>query len=124
MMGKPEVVEIKKLLEPFLSIFNSKIIFTKKDEVYTITNPSQFVKLINELGQKGITIQRFKGLGEMNAEQLWETTLNPENRTLLRITIEDAAQADETFAMLMGNIVEPRRDFIVDNALKVANLDI
>ena len=124
MMGKPEVIEIKKLLEPVLSIFNSKIIFTKKDEVYTITNPSQFVKLINELGQKGITIQRFKGLGEMNAEQLWETTLNPENRTLLRITIEDAAQADETFAMLMGNIVEPRRDFIVDNALKVANLDI
>ena len=123
-MNKPEVAEIKKLLKPVLSIFEHNIILKKKEETYSIKSPTEFIKLINELGQKGITIQRFKGLGEMNAEQLWETTLNPENRTLLRVTIEDAALADETFSMLMGNIVEPRRDFIVENALQVANLDI
>ncbi len=89
-----------------------------------IIGPVSFVDAIMAAGKKGITIQRYKGLGEMNPEQLWETTLDPEARSLLQVKIEHMDDADQTFATLMGDVVEPRKEFIQDNALNVINLDI
>jgi len=89
-----------------------------------LRRPSDLLDAVMEAGRKGLSVQRYKGLGEMNAEQLWETTLDPAARTLLKVDIGDATQADETFTQLMGDIVEPRREFIQQNALSVANLDI
>jgi len=89
-----------------------------------ISRPTQLLDAIFAAGRKGLSIARYKGLGEMNAEQLWETTLDPDNRALLQVKVEDADVTDEIFTRLMGDIVEPRREFIQDNALNVANLDV
>jgi DNA gyrase subunit B len=79
---------------------------------------------VYDAGRKGISLQRYKGLGEMNPDQLWETTLNRDARTLLQVKIGDLGEADEIFSRLMGDVVEPRREFIQANALAVANLDV
>ncbi len=89
-----------------------------------ITRPSELLDSVLAIGRKGLSISRYKGLGEMNAEQLWETTLDPENRALLQVKVEDADVTDEIFTRLMGDVVEPRREFIQENALNVANLDV
>jgi len=95
-----------------------------KGKPVPITRPSELLDAVLAAGRKGLSIQRYKGLGEMNAEQLWETTLDPANRSLLRVEVAQADIADEIFTRLMGDVVEPRREFIQDNALSVANLDV
>jgi DNA gyrase subunit B len=95
-----------------------------KGKPVAVTRPSELLDAVLAAGRKGLSIQRYKGLGEMNAEQLWETTLDPANRSLLRVEVQQADVADEIFTRLMGDVVEPRREFIQDNALSVANLDV
>jgi DNA gyrase subunit B len=95
----------------------------RKDKGLPIYGPLDLLKAVLDEGERGLTLQRYKGLGEMNPDQLWETTLDPEARTLLQVRIEDTADADDIFTKLMGDVVEPRREFIQQNALSVANLD-
>ena len=94
-----------------------------KNEKYAYSD-AEMQKIVKELGRDGVGIQRYKGLGEMNPEQLWETTLNPKTRTLLQVTLEDAEVADEIFTILMGSEVEPRREFIEKHAKDVKRLDV
>ena len=96
----------------------------RKDEAHAIRSPSQLLEAVMAAGTKGNTVQRYKGLGEMNPGQLWETTLDRDARSLLQVKIRELDEADDLFVKLMGDVVEPRRDFIRDNALSVANLDV
>jgi DNA gyrase subunit B len=97
---------------------------TKDRHTIDVTGPTKLIDTVLEAGKKGLSFQRYKGLGEMNPEQLWQTTLDPQARHLLQVKVADTTDADGVFTTLMGDVVEPRRDFIVENALKVANLDV
>ena len=96
----------------------------RKDIVTEVHSPTQLLEAVFEAGRKGISLQRYKGLGEMNPEQLWETTLDNNVRSLLKVHVRELDEADDMFTKLMGDVVEPRRDFIKENALQVANLDV
>ncbi|MCL4066206.1 DNA topoisomerase (ATP-hydrolyzing) subunit B [Pseudomonas sp. GX19020] len=104
-------------------VYRNPARLVRKDREQMIYGPGDLLKAILAEGEKGLSLQRYKGLGEMNPEQLWETTLDPEARTLLQVKIDDVAEADDIFTKLMGDVVEPRRDFIQQNALTVENLD-
>ena len=104
-------------------IYGTPATLVRRDRGTPVNGPIDLLQAILEEGEKGLTLQRYKGLGEMNPDQLWETTLDPEARTLLQVKVEDLAEADDLFTKLMGDVVEPRREFIQQNALSVANLD-
>lgn len=111
------------LAEGAMEIYGQPGQLTHKDRVTQIYGPIDLLECILKEGERGVSLQRYKGLGEMNADQLWETTLDPNARTLLQVKIDQIDEADEVFSMLMGDVVEPRRDFIQSNALSVENLD-
>ena len=124
-MSSREGKALAELTPYVFEMFAGSVSVTRKQQsAMAVNEPVAFYDTMIDMARKGLTIQRFKGLGEMNADQLWETTLDPANRTLLQVKVDHSDDADEAFSILMGDVVEPRRQFIQDNALSVQNLDI
>ncbi|MEL6316825.1 MAG: toprim domain-containing protein, partial [Pseudomonadota bacterium] len=119
-----EARKLNRMSESLAETYGAPAVFERKDRRVVAHGPMQLNETVMAEGEKGVALQRYKGLGEMNADQLWETTLDPEARTLLRVDVSHMDEADEIFAKLMGDAVEPRREFIQSNALSVENLDI
>lgn len=125
-LSLPEVKSLNRLQEKLYSMFNkpANLELGSGKDITEIDGPLALSEKILEFGRKGLAINRYKGLGEMNADQLWETTLDPASRTLLQVKMTQAEEADKIFSVLMGDLVEPRREFIQKNAEKVKNLDV
>jgi len=119
-----EFAESQKLCVMIQDMVQAGAYLEQENKRWNIDHYEDIASLVVKEGRKGMNIQRYKGLGEMNPDQLWETTMDAANRSMLQVTLEDVVNADETFSMLMGDAVEPRRNFIQDNALKVRNLDV
>ena len=124
MLASPEMRELRRLAQELDTLGNPPYILRHGEAESTIGSLSELLHTVNNIGRKDLTIQRYKGLGEMNPEQLWDTTMDPERRTLLQVTLEDAVEADNIFTILMGDQVEPRKAFIEAHAREVVNLDI
>ncbi|QQM30528.1 DNA topoisomerase (ATP-hydrolyzing) subunit B [Martelella lutilitoris] len=124
LIGSTDARYIDQMQKRLFEIYDKPPLLSRKNGDLTIHGPRAMLEAVFEAGRRGLTTQRYKGLGEMNAEQLWETTMDPNVRSLLQVKVADATSADGLFSRLMGDEVEPRRDFIQDNALSVANLDI
>ncbi len=118
-----EARRLSQLAGQHREVYRDPARLVRKDREQPIHGPVDLLKAVLAEGEKGLSLQRYKGLGEMNPEQLWETTLDPEARTFLQVKVEDLAEADDIFTKLMGDVVEPRREFIQQNALSVENLD-
>ena len=106
------------------AVYAKPALLIRKGEEVHVAGPGALLDAVMSVGAKGVTQQRYKGIGEMNPEQLWETTLDRNARSLLQVKIKEVDEADDIFVKLMGDVVEPRREFIQDNALSVANLDV
>ena len=119
-----DYVEAYKAYKQIEHFYEEGVSVSNGEQKAESLHASAFLKYVVERGKEGISTQRYKGLGEMNPEQLWETTMNPEKRSLVKVAIEDAVEADQVFTVLMGNNIETRRIFIEKNALNVRNLDI
>jgi len=124
LLGSLDARRLNEQHKHLAEVYGTPAKLRRKTELIDVFGPRTLLDAIYEAGRKGVTLQRYKGLGEMNPEQLWETTLDREARTLLQVKIGDATEAGEIFSKLMGDIVEPRREFIQENALLVANLDV
>ena len=124
LLGSADARALDRYSGRLREIYEKQPALRRKDVSEIITGPMALLDAVFATGRKGLSLQRYKGLGEMNAEQLWETTLDPDVRSLLQVKVNDATDADSLFARLMGDEVEPRRDFIQENALSVANLDV
>jgi len=124
LVGTAEFAEAQKLCVSLQDLVAEGAQMTHGDKVWPVSHFDDVAAIVESEGRKGLNIQRYKGLGEMDPEQLWETTMDPKVRTFLQVTLEDVVNADEAFSTLMGDAVEPRRKFIQDNALKVRNLDV
>ena len=123
MLRSGEAARTGSFTKSLQDVYAQPATLSRKDRQQLILGPLTLLAAILEEGEKGNQLQRYKGLGEMNPDQLWETTLDPDARTLLQVKVDDVAEADDLFTKLMGDVVEPRREFIQDNALSVANLD-
>ena len=123
-LNSAEVAELWSLQEAFDEAGKAPFEITYNGDANQVNNLQKVKDFVLNEGRKGQDVQRYKGLGEMNPEQLWATTLNPETRRLLQVRVDDAVEADNIFTVLMGDQVEPRREFIEQNALNVRNLDI
>ena len=124
MLDSPEARKLRALTHGLDGLYFPKAVLTAKDNAFDVSGPAQLLETVMKLGRKGVAINRYKGLGEMNADQLRETTMDPNARSLMQVKVSDATKADAVFSTLMGDVVEPRRDFIETNALNVVNLDI
>ena len=124
LIGSADALRLDRKSAHLQEIYEKPAKLRRKDGETAIHGPTSLLDAVFAFGRKGITMQRYKGLGEMNPEQLWETTLDPNVRTLLRVKVSELDEADDIFTKLMGDVVEPRRDFIRENALNVANLDV
>jgi DNA gyrase subunit B len=124
LLNSSEARKLHERAESLREIFAGPATLIRRGDEAPLSGPLALYDAMNAIGRKGLTIQRYKGLGEMNAEQLWETTLDREARSLLQVKVKEAAEADDIFVKLMGDVVEPRREFIQENALSVANLDV
>jgi DNA gyrase subunit B len=123
-LGSLDALRLNERHKHLVEVYGSPAKLRRKTETINVHGPRGLLDAIYEAGRKGISLQRYKGLGEMNPEQLWETTLDREVRTLLQVKVGDLSEADEIFSKLMGDVVEPRREFIQQNALSVVNLDV
>ena len=124
LLTRPKYQEMLRLGRSLKTLGDELVFAEDGEDIFKTRRIDELVSFVLERGKKGVTMQRYKGLGEMNPDQLWKTTMNPEKRSLIRVSIEDAVKADEIFTILMGDTVEPRREFIETNALNVRNLDI